>query len=545
MEKLKTVLFKPHGKVGETYNDEGKGNPKLRNAERKEEDFMKSGDTCNMKHEVDRLPENNTPAKLNIAIVQSGIDTSYMYMYEDSEKDAMLDTAEIKPTKGLYPKLEIVDSANTCTPVERNAHVHADSAGRGDLFGTDFKTHNDGDFNEAFEQGYANTDFSASLKTVTVAGSTVGGTLDTNSEDGLEEGHIEDKMAAKEERDPRQLATHNNDQEDNSYMGKRFESSAKAHTGGKITLNLGTDDLNCYIKSEDSATYDEDKGKGSDVALADIKYSQDNKCAIKAKAEYTDLTIETENDQTRMTIMHAKAEGVVDAKSEGNAKLNIFENEVAEVGYNAQFDGDGSAVLKGCEYVKISNATCYDAKVAVCTGEVEGNFKGEAVAEAGLDVLDRETKLGVKANVKGDTKANVTAAEVEGGYNKRHKPKVGFRLIDGKTEGRADADGTAYLGKLGIGFETGVEAEAEHCGAKGNVALTKTCLSDANFTLGKANAKGKTKFGVNTKIFGEKFNRKYEVSGDVKVCGLDVDTSKGSVTMRPFPKFKFKVKKIK
>ena len=63
-------------------------------------------------------------------------------------------------------------------------------------------------------------------------------------------------------------------------------------------------------------------------------------------------------------------------------------------------------------------------------------------------------------------------------HNTGQKAKLNLRLIDGKAEGKANADGNAYLGKLGVGFETGIEAEAEHCVAKGNAVLTKMGVSN-------------------------------------------------------------------
>ena len=205
----------------------------------------------------------------------------------------------------------------------------------------------------------------------------------------------------------------------------------------------------------------------------------------------------------------------------------------AEVEYKAKLESDGMTEFKGYENVEISNATSYEKKIAVCTAIIEGKVKGSADAE--MEISKCETKLGTGVSMKGDTRANFTLAEANMSYEKGQKATLAFRLIDGKAEGKASADGNAYLGKVRIGFETGIEGETEHCLAKGNAEITKMGIPNANLTIGKASAKGKAKFGVNANVYGKTFGSKFEVSGEVNVCELDVKNVL-SGAMRPFPK---------
>ena len=442
-------------------------------------------------------------------------------------KERHIKVAEATASAELKGKARASAELNALTWNHKmQVHAEVDATGRAKFAGADIKTtSNDDGFKANFKIGHADADFKCELKAGASAGSK-NAKMKANAEGSIDLSLVEGDFSHQSKCDIRKVSP-DNEQKEGSTWEKGIEINAEAKTNGHIKFGRGKGNLNYSLSKDEPSSKPKGKSHSFDVTLADLEFAQQSKCAIKGKASYDKLKTEKKNEWKRETKMHAKAEGSIDAKSEGYAKVNILEKEVAKIEYNAKLEGDGKADFKGREKTQINTPDGYEKQFKVCTGSMEGKFKGEAGLSAEMNILKCKTKIGAEGKLEGNAKAEFILAETKT-IRKNGRTTREFRLIEGKAECKGKAEAKAYLGKHSVGFDAEAEGKAKLCVAKGNadfnVRKTKKGynVSGLNLTVGKASAKGRAKCNINASINNKKHERKFDVSREAKVKGIDI-----------------------
>lgn len=434
-------------------------------------------------------------------------------------------SAEVKGKAGASAKINAFKLKG-----QLEAEAEMDISGNASFVGVDIKTESDSDeFKAQFKIGNANADFKGQINTRGTAGQRCA-KLCANAKGEIELNLVEGDFSHKSKSDVKRIS-HNGrqDSENRSSSKSAVEINAEAKTSGQIKFCHGKGSLNTSYKKEISSGENKGDGKNHsfDVTVADFNFAQHSKCEIKGEVSYDKPKSEKWKNGKRETSANAKAEGNVKAKSKGHAKLNVFEMEVANIGYNAKFEGKGKAEVKGRDSKTTYKQNGHEKHNKFCVASIEGRAQGEAKLSTDVNILNCKGKLGVEGKFEGAAKAKFELAEVKK-QQTNGKTTREFGLIQGKADGNGKVNAKANIGKHSVGFDAEAEGQAELTLASGkadfNVEKTKNgyIVPGLNLKLGQAAARGRAKCDIHTDINHKKWQRKCDISGEARASGVNV-----------------------